>query len=216
MTRSEVLDLSDVQRGVLERLGAKHEAREGALSASRDAVRAAANAIRAAHRGEGDRARTLLAEADGALHTARTACAGHPAVEHAGFLHDAEKELAEARTTYALVMGEALPGPGVIGVDDAAYLNGLAETVGELRRHTLDVLRRGDLDRCEELLAAMEDIYGLLVTVDFPDGVTAGLRRSTDVARSIIERTRGDLATAAVQAQLREALDAHRRAVLES
>lgn len=117
--------------------------------------------------------------------------------------------------TVALVSGAELPGPETIGVDDAAYLNGLAETVGELRRHTLDVLRKGDLERCEELLGAMEDIYAVLVTVDYPDGVTAGLRRSTDVARSIIERTRGDLATAAVQAQLRAALDAH-RAVLES
>lgn len=113
----------------------------------------------------------------------------------------------------ALVCGERLPGPGDLDVDDAAYLNGLAETVGELRRHALDVMRSGDLERCEELLAVMEDIYAILVTIDYPDGVTGGLRRSTDVARSIIERTRGDLATAAVQADLRNALDAHRRAV---
>ncbi|HVL98358.1 MAG TPA: hypothetical protein VM324_03610 [Egibacteraceae bacterium] len=207
-------DLSGLQRDVLDRLQAKHRAREAGLDSSRRAVRASANAIRATHRGEWERARALLGEAAEALASARAACAAHPAVEHAGFLHDADKEYAEARTTHALVAGEALPSPEALGVDDAAYLNGLAETVGELRRHTLDVLRAGDLERCERLLSAMEDIYGLLVTVDYPDGVTGGLRRSTDVARSIIERTRGDLATAAVQGQLRAALDAHRRAVL--
>lgn len=207
-------ELSALQRDVLERLEAKHRAREEALAASRHVVRASANAIRATHRGERERALALLGEAGQALAAAHAACAAHPAVEYAGFLHDAQKEYAEARTTLALVGGEDLPGPEALGVEDAAYLNGLAETVGELRRHTLDVLRGGDLERCEQLLATMEDIYGLLVTVDYPDGVTAGLRRSTDVARSIIERTRGDLATAAVQGHLRTALDAHRRAVL--
>lgn len=182
---------------------------------SRQATRSSANAIRAAHRGERTRALELLDEARAALVAALSACADHPAVEHAGFLHDAQKEYAEACTTLALLSGEALPGPRDLEVDDPAYLNGLAETVGELRRYTLDVMRAGDLDRCEELLGAMEDIYAVLVTIDYPDGVTGGLRRSTDVARSIIERTRGDLATAAVQADLRDALDAHRRAVLE-
>lgn len=207
-------DLSSVQRDVLDRLEAKHRAREEGLTASRQATRSSANAIRATHRGEHDRAATLLEHAASALASARAACAGHPAVEHAGFLHDAEKELAEAGTTSALVTGADLPTPADLQVSDVAYLNGLAETVGELRRHTLDVLRTGRLDRCDELLEAMEDIYALLVTIDYPDGVTAGLRRATDVARSIIERTRGDLATAAVQAQLRDALDAHRRDVL--
>lgn len=209
-----MLDLSGVQRDVLERLESKHAARERSLAASRRAVRTSANAIRATHRGERHRASELLDEAAAALDEARAACVDHPGVAHAGFLHDAEKEYAEAGTTFALVGGDDLPGPHTLGVDDAAYLNGLAETVGEVRRHLLDVLRSGHLSRCDELLAAMEDIYAVLVTVDFPDGVTAGLRRSTDVARSIIERTRGDLATAAVQAQLREALDAHRRSVL--
>lgn len=209
-----MLDLSGLQRDVLDRLEAKHRAREESLAASREATRASANAIRATHRGEVDGAGDLLRDAQAALAVARAACADHPAVAHAGFLHDAEKEYAEGATTLALVAGDPLPDPGALGVSDAAYLNGLAETVGELRRHALDLLRGADLQRCDQVLAAMEDIYGLLVTVDFPDGVTAGLRRSTDVARSIIERTRGDLATAAVQAQLRDALDAHRRDVL--
>ncbi len=209
-----MLDLGVVQAQVLERLEAKHHAREVTLAASRAATRAAANAIRATHRGEREVALGLLAECEQALGRARAASAEQPAVAWAGFLGDAQKEYAEARTTFALVMGEPLPGPDDLAVGEAEWLNGLAETVGELRRHLLDVLRAGDLDRCEELLAAMDEIYAVLVTVDFPEGVTAGLRRSTDVARSIIERTRGDLTTALVQARLQRALEQHTADVL--
>ncbi len=204
-------DLSAVASLVTRRLAAKHAAREATLTASRASIRCSANAIRAAHRDDRDAAAALLDEAQQALATARAACAGQPEVEHAGFLLDAQKEYAEARTTFALVTDAPLPTPDDLGVSDAAYLNGLAETVGELRRHLLDALRAGHLERSEALLGAMDDIYALLVTIDFPDGVTAGLRRSTDVARSIIERTRGDLTVALVQARLHDALDAHRR-----
>jgi translin len=207
--------LAQLQPGIHARLEAKHLARERALTESRAAIRHAANAIRAIHRGDRDGSSALLQAAGDALAAAVGACGDQPEVEYAGFVHDARKEYAEARTTYALIAGETLPGPDDIGVPEAAYLNGLAETVGELRRHLLDVLRAGELDRCEELLGAMDDIYALLVAIDFPDGVTAGLRRSTDVARSIIERTRGDLTTALVQARLQRALEEHRRGVLD-
>ena len=203
------LALESLQAGVLERLGAKHRAREAGLEASRRAIRASANAIRAAHRGDAGSARDLVAQASSALSDAAVAVAGHPEVEHAGFIADARKEYAEASTTLALLNDEPLPAPDDLGIGDAAYLNGLAETVGELRRHLLDQLRAGHLERSERLLGVMDDIYAVLVTIDFPEGVTGGLRRSTDVARSIIERTRGDLTTALVQARLRDALEAH-------
>ncbi|HWB71215.1 MAG TPA: hypothetical protein VG452_03290 [Egibacteraceae bacterium] len=209
-------DLSRLHAGVHRRLETRHSAREGALRASRLAIRHAANAIRAAHRDERDAARALLDQARAALEEARGACRGHPEVEQAGFVFDAQKEYAEARITFAIITGTPPPGPDDLDVDDAAWLNGLAETVGELRRHLLDVLRAGRLERCEALLETMDDIYALLVTIDFPDAVTGGLRRATDVARSIIERTRGDLTTALVQARLQSALEAHRRDVLGS
>lgn len=210
-----MLDLAALAERAQARLAAKHRAREQALTASREATRFSANAIRAAHRGEQDTATALLERAREALDAAYAACRDQPEVEHAGFLADAAKEYAEASTTLAIITDQPLPGPEDLGITDAAYLNGLAETVGELRRHLLDVLRAGHLARCEVLLEAMDDIYAVLVEMDFPDGVTGGLRRSTDVARSIIERTRGDLTTALVQARLREALEAHRRDVLE-
>lgn len=208
------MDWTELGEQVRARLHAKHRAREDALQGSREAIRFAANAIRAAHRGELEGARSLLEQARDALAAAADDAAGQPEIEQAGFLADAQKEYAEAHTTLALIADEAVPGPADLGMPDAPYLNGLAETVGELRRHLLDELRAGGLDRCERLLDAMEDIYALLVTIDFPDGVTGGLRRSTDVARSIIERTRGDLTTALVQARLQDALTAHRRDVL--
>jgi translin len=211
-----VLDLSATGEALRTSLAAKHTAREAALDASRRSIRSAANAIRAMHRAERERAADLLTEARAALEEGVAASAGHPAVEHAGFLGDAAKEVAEAATFIAIAADEPLPTPADLGVDAAAYANGLAETIGELRRHLLDVLRGGGLERCEALLAAMDEIHAVLVTMDFPDGVTGGLRRSTDVARSIIERTRGDLTTALVQDRLRAALDAHRRDVLQA
>lgn len=188
---------------------AKNAARESALGSSRSAIRACGNAIRALHRYEIESATELISEAQSQLDGARAALNGHPDVLHAGFFHDAEKELVEARLTYALVTEAALPGPEALGVTPQAYIKGMAESIGELRRHILDLMRRGELKRCEQLLGAMDDMYYLLVSMDYPDGITFGLRRLTDVARSIIERTRGDFTTSTIQSSLREALDEH-------
>jgi translin len=207
----DLLALSEPAR---RRFVARQEAREVGLASSRAAVRAAANAIRAVHRHEFDRVDELVAEAREALTTATDACAPYPEVLHAGFVADAAKEVAEAVLTRAAIVGEELPAPDAVGVDDVAWLHGLAETVGELRRACLDRVRGGDLEAGERLLDLMQDILAMLVTIDVPDGLTRGLRRATDAARAITERTRGDLTTAAVQRDLRAALDAHRE-VLE-
>jgi translin len=208
---SDLLSLSEPVRA---QLAARHDAREVGLAASRDAIRAAANAIRATHRGERQRAAELRAEARAALDTATDACTPYPDVLHAGFLQDAAKEVAEAVLTGIAVEGGPLPGPDEVGVDDISWLHGLAETVGELRRSSLDHVRAGRLDEAEGALALMQEILSVLVTVDVPDGLSRGLRRATDAARAITERTRGDLTAAAGQRELRRALDAHRE-VLE-
>ena len=205
-----MVDLTALQDAVLDRLQAKHAAREQALAASRQATRHAANAIRATHRDERERAQELIDRAREAIAEAQSACADHPDVEHAGFLADARKEYVEACATYALLAGEDLPAPETLAVGDAEYLNGLAEAVGELRRLALDRLRSGDLEHAEALLSTMDDIYALLVTIDFPDGITGGLRRSTDMARGVTERTRGDVTTALLQERLRRELARHR------
>ena len=177
-------------------LVAKSKAREAALALARETVRSSANAIRALHRHDFATAEKLAGEAEGALRGASEALAGHADILHAGFVHDAAKEYAEARLVLALVRHEAAPSPADLGVEGVAYLHGMAESVGELRRHLLDYLRRGEIAPCERLLERMDEIYGQLVTIDFPDAMTAGLRRSTDSARAILERTRGDLTLA--------------------
>ncbi|HUG86277.1 MAG TPA: hypothetical protein VMM13_17055 [Euzebya sp.] len=208
--------LSDLGRQAHQDLTARHDARELALRASRESIRCSAKAIRAAHRGELDRAGEGVEAAAIHLRDAVGACEGLPMVRWAGFVGDAEKEYAEASCTLAALAGHDLPSATDLGVDVAAWLNGVAETVGELRRFLLDQLRLGRLERCETLLGTMDEIYSTLVTIDFPDGITSGLRRSTDVARSILERTRGDFTTAHMNDRLRQALDAHRAAVLEA
>jgi translin len=200
------MSLSRARAGVQARFEAKSRARETALGRARQAIRRCANAIRAVHRGELDAADALLTEARQLLDIAESVLAAHPDVYYAGFLQDAQKEYAEARATRALVAGEALPVPEDVGVGDAPYLNGLAETVGELRRHLLDVLRAGDLAHADELFASMEEIHALLADVDYPDAITGGLRRSTDVARAVIERTRSDLTLTTIQRDLADAL----------
>jgi translin len=205
------VDLNEVAGGIRARLDAKTSAREAGLAGSRNAIRSCGNAIRAMHRYEFDVAKDLLKEAQEHLDGARSALADHPDMRHAGFIHDAEKEFAEARITFATVEGTPLPTPDEVAVPPQAYLKGMAESIGELRRHLLDLLRRGDLKRCEELLAAMDEMYFVLVTMDYPDGITFGLRRLTDVARAIIERTRGDFTVSTVQNSLRAALEQHEK-----
>ena len=184
--------------GVLERLAHKNEAREAGLAASRQIIRLSANCIRAIHRGDVVTAMALLAEAAAIHRGVVEALEPHPDIFHAGFLHDAQKEYAEAASTLAILSGKPIPAPPTLGVGDAAFLNGIAETVGEIRRAVLDRLRSGKIDECDPLLQAMDDIYSLLITVDYPDALTGGLRRSTDQARGILEKTRGDLALATV------------------
>lgn len=205
------MDLGKISEAIRERLNAKQAARENGLPTSRAAIRYCANSIRATHRGDMELAEELMGKAREQLDIAQQAMEPFPSVYHAGFLHDAEKEYAEARATNALIRGIELPTPEQINVGDAAYLNGLAEAIGELRRHALDVMRKGDLARGEELLGLMDDIYYVLVSMDYPDALTGGLRRTTDVARSIMERTRGDLSLTLIQKNLQDAIADHQK-----
>jgi translin len=190
-----------------EILEQKHAAREITLSASRRAIRSCATAIRAVQRREFQEARALIAVAAAYLAEAETALAGHADVRYAGFLNDAKKEFAEANLTLAFVADHALPTADELGVDVQPYLNGMAEAASELRRQVLNCLRREEGAEAERLLALMDDVYGLLVTVDYPDALTGGLRRSTDALRAVLERTRGDVTTAIVAARLQGAIE---------
>jgi len=207
------VNLEPLVRQFQERFDRKMAARERALTASRRAIRASANAIRALHRSDQDTAHRLMEEARRDIQEGIEAVREEPDVAQAGYLQDAQKEYVEARFTEAIMNGAEAPSPDELGVPLAPYLNGMSEAIGETRRHILDLLRRGDVARSEELLQAMDDIYFVLASMDYPDAITGNLRRSTDVARSIMEKTRGDLSLAIVQRDLREALDRHARQV---
>jgi translin len=193
---------------VTEYLTAKNEVRDLTLSRSRSLIRFCANSIRAAHRHEYDEARALLAEAQEAARTVQADASAYPDIYHAGYLQDALKELAEASIVLAIVTGQPIPDPDELGIEYAAYLNGLAEAMGEMRRYALDSMRRDDIAAAEALLEVMDDVYSHLVTIDFPDALTGGLRRTTDMVRGVTERTRGDLTTAYREERLQEALQA--------
>lgn len=188
-------------------LAAKDAAREKVLPRCRDAIRCCSQAIRALHRQEFDKAEELLKEARKLLNEAEEACSGYNELGYAGFVRDAQKEFAEGSVTLALVTGKPLPKPEELEIDVVAYLKGMGEAVGELRRYLLDSMRKGDLSSGEELLAAMDDIYNTLVTMDFPDAITGGLRHTTDMVRGVLERTRSDLTLAMGQKGVVDRLD---------
>lgn len=176
------------------------------LPLCREVIRHCSQAIRAVHRQEFDQAQGLLQSARNLLDKAEIVITACGELSNTGFFRDAQKEFAEGSITLALVTGEKPPDPGELGIDPAAYLNGLGEAVGELRRYLLDSIRKGDLSRGGELLSAMDDIYNILVTIDFPDAITGGLRRTTDMVRGVLERTRSDLTLVIRQKELEDRL----------
>jgi len=186
---------------------AKDAAREKTLPLCREATRHCSQAIRAVHRQEFDQAKELLQSAHNLLNEAEQAITACSELINTGFFRDAQKEFAEGSITLALVTGRRPPDPDELGIDSAAYLNGLGEAVGELRRYLLDSMRRSDLSRGEELLSAMDDIYNILVTMDFPDAITGGLRRTTDMVRGVLEKTRSDLTLVMRQKDLEDRLE---------
>ena len=186
----------------------KNAARDLTLARSRELIRFCSLAIRATHREEFAEAEKLLATARAAANEMKSGIAAYPDLYYTGYTQDALKELAEAYITFAVVNGRPLPTPEDLGVDGAAYLNGLCEAASELRRRTLDIIRHGRTAEGERLLAAMDDVYGVLVTMDFPDAITGGLRRSTDALRAVLERTRGDLTNSLQQEKLLRELQA--------
>lgn len=197
-----------------EELTAKNSVREATLQRSRELIRYCAHAIRATHRGEYDQASELLATARAAAAAMTADLEAHPDLYHTGYTLDALKELAEAHLTFAWITGQPLPEPEELNVPYVAYLNGMGEAIAELRRHVLDLIRRGEVEEGEPFLQLMDEAYSLLMTVDFPEAITGGLRRTSDMVRGVVERTRGDLTVAVRQEQLQEALQAFEEQVV--
>jgi translin len=198
--------MEDIVEAIRAEFEAKNAVRDAALQRSRTLIRYCANAIRAAHRRDFDEAQDLLRTAGQAARELRAGVEPYPDLYHAGYTQDALKEYVEARLVYAFIRNGELPTPADLGVESAAYLKGLAEAASEMRRHALDLMRHNHLARAEEIMDTMDDVYAWLMTMDFPDAITAGLRRTTDMLRGVVERTRGDLTTAIRQEMMRQAL----------
>lgn len=205
---SELTDnLEAIAEQVRSDLADKDATREKILPVCREVIRHSSHSIRAVHRQEFDRAQELLDSARNLLEEIDLALANGDELANTGFVRDARKEYAEGSITLALVRGKIPPTPADLAVDPASYLNGMGEAVGELRRYLLDSIRQGDLSRGEELLSAMDDIYNVLVTIDFPDAITGGLRRTTDMVRGVLERTRSDLTLVIRQKEFEKKLE---------
>lgn len=199
-------NLESIADQIRQTFSAKDAAREKALPLCREVIRHCSQAIRALHRQEFDHAEKRLQSARNLLNQAKQAVAAYSELSNTNFIRDAQKEFAEGSITLVLVTGKPPPDPDELDIDPAAYLNGLGEAVGELRRYLLDSMRRGDLSQGEELLSAMDDIYSILITMDFPDAITGGLRRTTDMVRGVLERTRSDLTLIMSQNELENKL----------
>lgn len=188
-------------RGILDET---NRVREEALQLSREVIRLSANSIRASHREEYDEACDLKSQARAKVEETKQMLSDKLEIYYTGYVQDAQKEYAESELTYAIIREMQLPTHEELGVEPAAYLNGLAEAIGESRRHVLDVMRLGDMDRAERILSIMDDVYYTLITFDYPDAVTGGLRRQTDMVRGVLERTRGDLTLLQEQRRLED------------
>jgi len=204
MSNLDILDgIAETIRVVFE---AKSAARDEAIKQSRAVIQSCGNAIRAVHRQEWELAQERLENARQAADTMRAQVAGYPDLYYSGYTQDALKEFVEACATYALVRGDTLPTLEALNVEASTYLNGLAEAASELRRQILDIIRKGDSGEGERLLDLMDAIYDVLITFDFHDNITGGLRHRMDQLRAVLERTRGDVTTSIRQQHLRTAL----------
>ena len=200
-------NLEDIAERIRREFTELDAAREKVLPGCREVIRNCSQAIRAVHRQEFERAVELLKTARRLLSETEQTVADYNTLSNTGFFRDAQKEYAEGSILLSVVNGKPMPSPEELGIDNAAYLNGLGEAVGELRRYLLDSMRRDDVSRGEELLRVMDDAYSILVTIDFPDAITGGLRRTTDMVRGVLERTRSDLTLIMRQKDLENKLE---------
>ena len=184
----------------------KDRAREEAFRLSREVIRLCSSSIRSVHRSDKASAERLMSEAALGLERIREVLKDHQDVRYAGFVDGAEQEYAEARCVYSITTRHEILSADEMGVEPVNYLAGLGDVTGELRRHILDLIRTGRATEGEYFLGMIEEIYYLLMLFDYPDAITHGLRRKSDLARSMLERTRRDLTNALELAKMQESL----------
>lgn len=200
-------EMSDICEGIRTRFDAMDEARERSLDASRKITRYSGDAIKAIHRGEWERADKMMVETGKLVREVNDLLKGFPEIYYAGFVGNAQTEYAEVSILYAVLHGRDIPDYVDMGVDPAAYLNGVGDAIGEIRRHILDLIRLDRAEEGEKYLDVMDEFFTEMTSFDYPDAITRGLRKKTDTARSLIERTRGDLTNALQAKKLIRSMD---------
>ncbi|HET8686041.1 MAG TPA: haloacid dehalogenase [Methanosarcina sp.] len=199
--------LEEISARIRKNFEAKDSIREEGLKVSREVVRECRTASFALHGQDFEKADKSIKTAGKALEKLEALFEGHADIYHAGFVEHAQQEYSEVSVLSSLLKeGDKFPSPEELKVEYAAYLNGLGDVVGELRRHVLDLIREESFEKAEVFLGIMENIHAVLMDFDYPDAITRGLRRKTDVSRSVIEKTRGDVVNAIGQKKLETAM----------
>lgn len=198
-----IRDIADELRSALDET---NSVREEAIKLSRETIRLSANSIRASHRGDYDDACELKEKARTKVLETKELLKNNGEVYYTGYVQDAQKEYTESELTYAIIRELPFPKRCELGVEAPAYLNGIAEAIGETRRHTLDLVRAGDMERAQRALNIMDEVFYVLITFDYPDAVTCGIRRQTDMVRGVLEKTRGEITILFQQQKLEKTL----------
>lgn len=200
-------EMKDICEGIRSRFDAMDEARERSLDASRKITRFSGDAIKAIHRGEWERADAMMVETGKLIREVNDILKDFPEIYYAGFVGNAQTEYAEVSILYAILHDRDIPDPVDLGIDPAAYLSGMGDATGELRRHILDLIRLDRAEDGEKYLNIMDEFFTEMTSFDYPDAITRGLRKKADTARSLIERTRGDLTNALQAKKLMKSMD---------
>jgi len=200
------MKLSEVLGRAQEEIREAYEQKNELMRAVRRTTKLAKRAIFSIHKGELDEARKLLDEAKKELAEMRAFLNARPGVASINVLGPAFQEYSEAEVLLAIVSGSDIPGPDELGVPPSDFLLGLADVVGELRRRALDALKSGRFREAEACLELMEEIYMELISLDEAQAILSELRRKCDIARRLIEATRGDISVEARRLSLEKAL----------
>ncbi len=190
------MGLKEIGDDIYAKLSVQNKARDLLIDEMHKVLKVTREAISAVHQGELKKAKKSITNAQSMMKAAQTHLEKLSQLPVIGLVHDAEGEVAEAALFLAFNIKQNLPGPEEIGVSEVGYLQGLGDLVGELRRYAIDSLIDDNLKEAKRAFEEMEQIYATLLTFDFPRGLTPGVRRKTDIARGLIERTRADLSTA--------------------
>jgi len=198
-------NLDEIADRIQSRLDEKDTVREIAIKSSRAIIRISGSVIHSIHKKED--VRRMMGEAMDEAQRLRGLLEEHPEIWNSGLVEDAMQELSEAAIIMSIADDAPLPDPEELGVPMTAYLLGLADAIGELRRFTLESLRQGNTETATVFLEMMEDMFKVIMRFDYPDALVS-IRRKQDIARSLLEKTRGELAVAVSSKMLGDKISA--------